>query len=252
MPAPRGRRGPALPIAALAVLLAVLALGLSGWAVHRANAAVQAAADAAVVRPVPAGPAPVAANPAAPDSTLPGAAPTAEPTGPTVTGEITPSDDGNLAPTGPVTPVPPLNPQTIFEPRFAGKAIRIQPPPCRSRNVDLDAPEVNSSDEAADLVFDGPCNGVPTVVVSLAAGAGAAAAIDPQVTPNECAERMSLSPLDAEIPVAAKQGLVLCVRTSRLAAEKRGDRPRMVVLKVINVSKELAVSMQLNAWDIPS
>jgi hypothetical protein len=47
------------------------------------------------------------------------------------------------------------------------------------------------------------------------------------------------------------KGIAICLTTDYAAAKARGDRWRMVLVEVVGIDNDGAVTVQLTAWDIP-
>ncbi|HEU4349677.1 MAG TPA: hypothetical protein VFR35_18020 [Actinoplanes sp.] len=229
-PAPAAKGRLATLVAFVAVLVALLAAGIAGWAVHRANVAV-AASDRLADQI--SGAAQPTATPAQHTPTEPGAeAPTQEPT----------PDPG-------LTTEPTLDPQAVYEKKYDKRVLTAQIPYSGSRYIDLDAPRVDDQDGADVTLHTG--NTSSSFNLEFPDGAAAASVDDPQTTPNDCAEKIQYSPLAPGDRYSFRQGDVFCVKTSLTAAQARADNQRIVVLEIKSVGSDDTISLSVTAWDVP-
>ncbi|GAA3621951.1 hypothetical protein GCM10022223_43630 [Kineosporia mesophila] len=114
-----------------------------------------------------------------------------------------------------------------------------------TRYVDLDQPLVNAESAAYDLSFRAGF-AQPTLRFK---SADVAVGKSPTVTPDECAQEIQLSPVDAEVEVS--QDLVLCAVTNGLGAVNEPARTKMARIVVNSVSKDNAVNLTVTTWEIP-
>ena len=222
-------------IALVAVVVALAAVGVAGFAVWRVSGAVDR------IEALEAGgggqPAPTAAPPA-PD-------PTADPTG-----DPTGDPAGGLpAPTGeaPTDAPPAFTPQTVFDIAYQDKEMRVQVT-CSQRLIDLDLPQVDAEVNAGDLDAR-KCEPAPRFVLS--GGSKAAEAESLSTTPFDCFERINLRPIKQDVRIPARQGLVLCVLTSKGDAEARGDLARMALVQITGVATDDTITMRVTAYKVP-
>jgi len=220
-------------IAAVALVLALLAAATAGWAVHRANVA--AAATDRLAAEVARAPAPV------PGPTTAGPAETEEP-------PVGPTQDTTTPDAGPTTE-PTLDPQAVYDVKYENRVLTAQTPYSGARYVDLDSPRVDDQTSAEILLYSARASGA--VDIGFVDGVTVAAAEEPSVTPNECAEKIQFSPLNSGDRVSFRRGDVFCLKTSLAAAEERADTQKMIVVEIKAVNANNIVSLSATAWDVP-
>ena len=226
-------RAVALPLAILAAAVSVLSLAVAAWAVSMVHG-VRSAVDALGA---PSQATATTAPPADPGATTERGAPVdpvPPPTDPTVT-----------------TEPPPLTDQTVYTAKYEKVTLRVQVAGCSSRAVDLDQPSASTTDANSDITVSGPCSD-PAAKIQFGDDVVASEVTDPSVTPTACANEIRLSPVDQQAAFAARKGRLLCILTSRTAAQGRGDTQKMVVLSILGVSEDNTVAMQVTAWAVPS
>jgi len=226
---PKRSRGLGVPIALLALLIAVAAGGLAIWALKKANDAT-AAADRLAHPAQP--PTPAAATPAttsAPATTQDSAPATLDPAEPTTPAEVT------------------LDPQRVWDVKYAPRDLTVQV--TRARYIDLDAPVVDDA-QGEDISLVSVQGGATSI--RFAEGVKAASADSDGITPYDCTQKISYSPLDAATIYNFRKGDVACIQTSRQAAAERGESQQMVVLKIKDISAGGTVVLTARAWKVPS
>ncbi|WP_285600535.1 hypothetical protein [Kineosporia sp. NBRC 101731] len=114
-----------------------------------------------------------------------------------------------------------------------------------TRYVDLDQPLVNAESAAYDVAFSAGF-AQPTLRFE---SADVAVGKSPTITPDECAQEIQLSPVDAEVEVS--QDLVLCAVTNGLGAVNEPARTKMARIVINSVSKDNAVNLTVTTWEIP-
>jgi hypothetical protein len=219
-------------IALLAVLLAVVSLLVAALALKKAGDATSAAdvLAARLDRAAPAGAQPTA------DSTVA----TAEPTSTGV-----PSTGTDTTDPGPTT-TPTIDPKAVFEVKYTGKDMQVQL--SSARYIDLDAPKVDDRNEADIYLSDSVASAV-TLHFSDGVTAADASAL---TTPNECVDKLTLSPIDAESTYSLRKGDSICVLTSAAAAQARADNQQIVLLTIKSVAIGKTVVLTANAWKVPN
>lgn len=228
-PKERRKRSWAGPIALLALLVA------AGSAVLAWRAMDQAADAKAIALRGGA-----SASTAGPQNSVAPPSGAAKPTGGTAPGVADPS-------------VPPsLNAQTVFDLKYDNTEMRVQAPCGAVRYLDVDRPQVDSGSAGFDLALRGPCPSVNAVSLQLGDDVKAINDVNPDITPNDCFSRISLSAVAPDSKVAIKQGSVLCVWTSLNAAQGRGDLSQLVVIEVRGIASDDTVTMRLKAWKVPA
>lgn len=232
-PAPRRRPVWLVAVAALAVSLLSMVVALASLA--SARAARDEAADAE--RMV--------------EALSPGSAGSPGPT----TGPVAPTT-GPPAPTsGPqVTEAPPrsFNPQAAFTVRYSDEVLNPQVTRDDDAFVDLDEPRVVFNFNDADLVLERTGFGSDPPSFNLQESeVTAAEAGTPEVTPEECLERIRTSPLPPGAEVPAQRGTVLCVLTSLARAAEQGIGQKLVVLHVSALGDGGRVTIEVDAWEQP-
>ncbi|HET6531881.1 MAG TPA: hypothetical protein VFH03_14925 [Actinoplanes sp.] len=224
---PRPRRG-----VTLAVVLAVLALIASAGAVWMAWRALAVAGTAPAAPSTPAagsGPAPVAA----PSQLAPGAEPE-------LSAEAT--ADPSAVPSAP---------DSGYAVSYAAQPLLVQVGCAAVMYLDLDEPRADAAQQQSDLRYDSRC-GTDRPTLTLAPGAEAAGlATGPEVDAAGCAEAIRTSPLGVAATVPVEKGTVLCVLTSAIEAEDRGDRPRMVLVEVTDVDENGTAGLRATSWTVP-
>jgi hypothetical protein len=229
-PAPRGRRlarlGPTA-LSAVAVLISVVALVVAVLAYARGNGdstrAVRPAAETTTATPSAAG------------TTAPAAATTdpvseAEPTaGDELSGTDAPLPSGG-APYAVVK-------QDVRVTLAGGAGVQ--------RTIDLDQPLVNADSTRTDVTYStyhDPAQfefGTEKV----------AQARSRDVTPDECASSIQLSPADREVELS--QDLVLCTVTNGVGAVNEPSRPKMARIVVNSVGPDKTATLTITTWEIP-
>lgn len=151
--------------------------------------------------------------------------------------------------TGQTPEEPPLNPQTQYTVAYQKEELRLLTGSCSSMSIDLDEPRVNVSSSVSDLQFTSSCSsGPPTLEVDEATAATAETAT---LTPNDCAQRIRTGPLGDNTTVPVRQGVVMCIVTSRANARTQGIPQKLVLLQVRAVGSDGTVNVLVTAWDIP-
>jgi hypothetical protein len=114
-----------------------------------------------------------------------------------------------------------------------------------NRFVDLDQPLVNAAESAYDVEYD---DGLSQPVLTFRS-ADVAVGKSANVTPDECAQEIQLSPVDTKVEVS--QDLVLCAVTNGLGAVNEPARTKMARIIVNSVSKDNSVNLTVTTWEIP-
>jgi hypothetical protein len=218
-----------VPIALLAVVVAIGSLAVAWRALDRAGDARDIALRAG---PAPGG---AAASPAP-----------QPPPQPAETTEATETPDGSQ-PSAPPT----LNPQTAFVAKYDSTEMQVQASCNAPRYLDMDRPQVDAGTEGYDLALRAPCSQTDGFALGLGEDVKAIKGDNPDLTPNECWSKISLSAVAPQSDVAIKQGSVLCVWTSLTAAKTRSELSDLVVLQVRGVASDGTVTMQVKAWQVP-
>lgn len=230
----------------LALTVSVLALLLSGGSTLLAWRALDQARDAkdialgpdrSAVSPIPATGGD--GSTATPGTAGPGQT---DPPAPELTDSVL---DDNL--TGP----PPLDEQTVYTELYVRRELTLRAYDGNSMNVDLDEPRANVASIGSDLSLRSSYENEPDYL-ALGDGVEGSESEQPDLTPQECAERIQLSPLGNDTPVPVRQGVVLCLVTSFEVAESRGDPRRMVLVEITGVAADGRVTIAATAWNIPS
>lgn len=227
-PAPRGRRlarlGPTA-LSATAVLVSVVALVVAVLAYARGSD----------------GPA-QAVRPATQATAAPGAAGTTPPAATTDPAfEPEPADGDELS--GTDAPLPSGGaPYTVVKQdvrvTLAGGA-GVQ------RTIDLDQPLVNADSTRTDVTYSTYHD--PAQFEFGTEKVAQARARD--VTPDECASNIQLSPADREVELS--QDLVLCTVTNGVGAVNEPSRPKMARIVVNSVGPDNTATLTITTWEIP-
>lgn len=213
-----------------AVVLAVLALIASAGAVWMAWRALAVAASGPAAAPAPA---PATASAPAVAATPSQLAPGAEPE---LSAEAT--ED-------------PSAPDTGYTVSYAAQPLLVQVGCAAVMYLDLDEPRADAGQQQSDLRYDSRC-GTDRPTLTLAPGAEAAGlATGPDTDAAGCADAIRTSPLGVAATVPVAKGTVLCVLTSAVEAEDRGDRPRMVLVEVTDVGENGTAGLRATSWTVP-
>jgi hypothetical protein len=115
------------------------------------------------------------------------------------------------------------------------------------RTVDLDQPSINVS-TGGDIEYQPAydCEGSPSLRF---VSDKVATLVSPEATPQDCAQAIQLSPASQQI--AASQDLVVCVVTDGQGAANEPIRAKMARIVVTGVGREQKVAMNVTAWEIP-
>jgi hypothetical protein len=207
----------AFVLSALALVLAVTALGLAWRAVERPGRAAPApgaeGSDGPAAEPGPADAAGKAA-PAAPDAVAP----------------------------------PALDGRTVFTAEYVMQPLVLTARCGSEMYADLDEPRGNVEYDGADLQFVRGCTATDPSVLGLGDDVDGSVAGTPTMTPQDCIEKIRIAPVgDATIPV--HKGVALCLTTSYAAAQARGESWRVVLLVVTAVADDGAVTLEVTAWN---
>ncbi|WP_329109304.1 hypothetical protein OG792_11245 [Micromonospora sp. NBC_01699] len=144
---------------------------------------------------------------------------------------------------------PKLDENTVYGVRYEHEELTLTAACDFSMYADLDLPQANVPQTGHDLRFTQRCGG-DTSSFSLGDGVGGSASVLPGMTPQECNKKILSAPLGtATIPV--RDGAIFCIRTSRQSALERGDDWRMVAVEVTGIAGNGAVTIALQAWNIP-
>jgi hypothetical protein len=218
----------ALAVAGLALLLALGSAVFAWRAIDQAKDAKQVAL-AGRAEPV----APAAASPSSSPSSAAEPLPSEEPVEPAGTGEPAPLDE-----------------RTVYTPKYEKQSLTLKARECNhSMYADLDEPRANVASTGYDLVLSGDCSG-NLLYLRLGEGVEGSESGSAGSTPQDCAEQIRTAPLgEAKVPV--RKGVVLCLTTSFVAANERGDDQRMVLVEITGVADGGAVTLKATAWNIP-
>lgn len=228
------RRGTWL-VAIVALLVSLLSLAVAVTSLMSARTARDEAADAERLAEALSPEDPAA--PPAPEG--PGTLP--------ATGEPPPPD----SPTGSAPPPQSFNPQVAFEVRYSDEVLNPRVTSTDDAYVELDEPRVVFDINQADLVLGVGDFNRPTVFDLGQSNVTAAEAGTPEVTPDECLERIRTSPLPPSEDVPVQRGVVLCIQTSFGRASELGITQKLVVLHVSAFGDNGQVTLELDAWDQP-
>lgn len=216
-------------VSVVALLLGVVAAGLSWRAYVRSGEALAIAA-------------------AVPAAVVP--APTVEPTTETpVATEPTPLETTEGPVPDPSGSVPVLNAETEYKPHYTGQLLRLPAPTGCDDDiaVDLDEPRVFGG--GAELIYLNDCN--EPARIKLETGAQGSQVESSAIMPSECAERIRTSPLaGGEHP--AREAQVYCVMTSLGEAGNSAQSWKMAVVKINDIAEDGTVVLKVSAWDIPT
>jgi hypothetical protein len=185
-------------------------------------------------------------------SARPAAAPAPTPTPATTPSAVAPSADPALSGEATVDPsADPSAPDSEYVVSYSAEPLKVQVGCAAVMYLDLDEPRADAGQQQSDLRYDSRCGtGRPTL--TLAPGADTAAQVhDPAIDAPGCADAIRTSPLGVAAAVPVQKGTVLCVLTSAVEAEDRGDRPRMVLVEVTDVGKDGTTGLRATSWTVP-
>jgi hypothetical protein len=130
---------------------------------------------------------------------------------------------------------------TVF---YTGQSMKLQAGCNASMSVDLDEPRANVAQPDGDLRYDVKC-GRDGSLFSLGPGAqgGSQIAGSPRAA-QDCSQAIRTSPLGPGASVAVRKGNQLCVLTV-------GSTPRMVLVRITDVTSGSIASLTLTAWSVP-
>ncbi|HEU4349675.1 MAG TPA: hypothetical protein VFR35_18010 [Actinoplanes sp.] len=226
----RARRGGVT----VAVVIALLALVASAGASTIAWRALAVAGSSRA--PAPAGTAPATFAPPDPGPSAE-AAPSAE---------ATPSAE----------PTPPVEPSAAatdagYAASYLGEPLKVQVGCASAMYLDLDQPQAGADPQQADLRYDSRCRN-DHATLTLATGAEAGSQVpSPDTGAAGCDKAIKTSPLEPGAGVPVHKGAVLCVLTSVIDAEDRGERPRVVLVEVTDLGTDGTASMRASSWTVP-
>jgi hypothetical protein len=114
-----------------------------------------------------------------------------------------------------------------------------------SRGVDLDQPLVNADSPQADVRFSTTIDAPKLRFDSVNVAEGRSK----DVTPDECASDIQLSPTDEEVKLS--QDLVICTVTNGIGAVNEPSRPKMARIVVNTVNDDGTTTLTITTWEIP-
>jgi hypothetical protein len=213
----------------LALLLALVATGLSLIAMSRAGDAKRLAA--APGRPGSGTLVPLATT----------AAPTDSPAPPV---DSTPSDGTSPSdlPTGTETGPPPTVPTGTVQPTGTYKLF-YQRKPLRipvGDAVDLDQPRVFSSGSGADLQYGG---------YGLSSSLARAQIANADASPADCQNAIDTAPLNRNVTPSV--GLTLCIVNDPAVASQEGISQKLFLVTVTSIAKDDTINVIASAWETP-
>lgn len=226
-------------LAAFALLISVVSLGVAATALLRSPTATSpsayTAASADGARTVT-----VMATPSVDDSGL-----TATATGDPETAPSS-SEDATIDPRA--LPAPTADYQLVYE----EQALTLRPAgngcgKAREREVDLDQPAVGATDDALDLHYRSSCNSKTPALKF--ANARLATAKNSAASPQECADAIRTAPIGTT--VAPSQDLVLCAVTNGVGAPDEPNRAKIALVVINSVGTDQTVVLTVKTWEIP-
>lgn len=113
------------------------------------------------------------------------------------------------------------------------------------RTIDLDQPLVNADSTRTDVTYSTYHD--PAQFEFGTEKVAQARARD--VTPDECASNIQLSPADREVELS--QDLVLCTVTNGVGAVNEPSRPKMARIVVNSVGPDNTATLTITTWEIP-
>jgi hypothetical protein len=231
---PARRSGGLIPMAlsAVALLLAVVAVGVSLYAVSRTGDTKATNTSAQPNGGTGAAPAPSDAGPQSPSP--------AERPAPT---DASPSAD---------TALDVLSPQASFVEAYKAQALNPLATSGTTAYLDLDEPRVLQNRGTSDgyLTRDYGSGAVPYFVFS--EGTSVALADDPNVQPADCRELIRTGPVPTSQHVPAQRDRTICVATSLEDAKEQGIQQKLIIIHVNSLPDTGRVNLTLAAWKVPS
>ncbi|MBF9134486.1 hypothetical protein I0C86_36985 [Plantactinospora sp. S1510] len=190
-------------------------------------------------------------------ASLPGGGPAtdapATPTGPSTTDQgQTPGDPTTAPDDVPRSPgePPELNERTVYEPKYEKQSLVLRARCSYDMYADLDEPRAAVNEVGYDLRYVMGCgNDAPSL--RLGDGVRGSEAARPGMTPQECVDAIRTAPIAQEGRVPVRKATMICVTTNYAAARERGDVWRMVLVEIVAVANDGAVTIQATAWNIP-
>lgn len=222
-PSPQRRRGLPVFLAGCSLVLSMVALAVAVAAFSRAG------------EPGP--------TPHAVGST--GLAPAAPSDSATPT-DVLPTDaTDTTAPTEEPTSEPTNGPDPsgVFEVAYQSEPLVLQP---SGRYIDLDEPSGNAESAVYELQYEGLS---PATKFDFNGQDELASINSPSPTANDCAKQLRREPIDSSF--APSKGQLICVLTSRAAADEQGIRQKIVLMKVNSIADDGTLNLTLTAWTVP-
>ena len=233
-PPARPRRSAAVPIAVLALVVALCAALLGLVAIGRAGDAKRL-----VTAPVgnTGGAVAAAGGTATTGSSadLPTPTDSAGPTGTDLPADTNfPTDTGSGPP--PTVPTGTVQPVGTYKPYYQRKLLRI---PTNDR-VDLDQPRVFSSGRGDDISYTsyGIYSTLPRAQVSNA-----------DASPADCDSAIQTAPLNRNVTPSV--GLTLCIVTDPEVARSEGISQKLFLITVTSIAKDDTINVTASAWETP-
>jgi hypothetical protein len=212
-------------VAFVAVVLAVVAIGVAVTALSRTS---DGKTQAGATTQAPPAPAPATTRQAPPTDP---SAPVAPSAGSSPEGE---------------PPVPDSEPQIAY----TEHELRIQPSVSCSneRLVDLDEPRVGADDNKAEFSY-GVCGGT-VAQLDFVNELGLADVSSPTASGRDCLLRIQDAPINE--PLTPSAGLTLCVRTLQNEAAQEGITRKVIRIAIRSVAGDGTMVVRVTAWNLPS
>ena len=222
---PKPTRGAGMTWAVVLSVLALVASGSASLIAWRALAVASSAPAMPAATPAPSAAPAAAATP----SEIPSAV-AESPLGPS--GEPSAQDNGYVV-------------------SYAQVPLQVRVGCASSMYLDLDVPRASAGQDQSDLRYDSRCGGdQPTLMLGPGAEGGSKAP-GPDIDAAGCDQAIRNNPLGVDAAVPVQKGTVLCVLTSAIDAQDRGERPRMVLVEVTEVGDDGTAGLRATSWTVP-
>ena len=219
-PPPRsGSRLPTL-FSGLALILALVAAGVSLVALSRTGDRI------------------VAAPPAATTDAPPRLSGTTDAPPTDGTGVTEPSAEAPTEATG----VP--DPQGVYTPVYQEKALRRQP--SNPRDSDVDKPSADAGSDRGEFQYSDTYSPARMLFFQLAV----AKLTNTDGRPGDCAEQLDTAPIDGMFTPA--KGDLICVLTDADKAVNQGISRKLALLRVDAIAPDGTINLTVTAWNVPS
>lgn len=157
------------------------------------------------------------------------------------------NSSGSPAPLG----EPKITKETDYPLAYAPESLTVHLVGCDASAVDLDVPSVGVGEDKQELRVGNECGSNQVVALSIPQTVDAARAPAPTVGAFDCAELIRTARLPNNSQVQAAKGVVLCIKTNYVQSANENETWKMVVVEVTNIAADGAVSLRVKAWNLP-